>query len=306
MQPVYTPNQLEKGFKGIFIEQLLMEPANLIDEIATYVSSDADDEDYAWLGDVGPMVEAADELQFGDLTDTSYNLENKKYWGGLAVKRDDLADDQVGGLSIRIRDLAQRARRKPNGLLVDALTGGTTNTDFTGEAFFNASHTARGKASSSGELSNLISGSGTTTANCATDIGGSVAKLYNYEDEGGEPLNEGFSQIFVMYPPALHKAIVEAVNAGIISNTSNVQFSSHNVKLIQSPRLTSDSAVDYYVGIADALVRGLVWQDREPVTFEANESGDTAFLKEIYSYKARFRGRAGYGRWQRLVKVNNS
>jgi len=305
MQPVYTPSQLEKGFKSLFIEQLMMEPMNLIQDIATPLNSEANDEDIAWIGDVGPIEEAEDEVIFYALTDTSYNLVNKKYWGGLAVKRDDLADDQVGGLSIRVRDLAQRARRKPNGLLIDALTGGTTNLDFTGEAFFNATHTARGKASAS-NLSNLLTGAGTSTANCQTDLAAAVAALYNFEDEAGEPLNEGFSQLFVVYPPAMHKPLSEAVRAGVISQTSNVQFADHNIALIQSPRLTSDSTVDYYVGISDALVRGLVWQDREPVTFEANEQGDTAFLKEIYTYKARFRGRAGYGRWQRLVKINNT
>jgi len=306
MQPVYTPSQLEKGFRALFIEQLMMEPMNLVADIATMLDSQSNDEDIAWLGDVGPIEEAEDELTFYGLSDTSYNLENKKYWGGLAIKRDDLNDDKVGGLRIRVMDLAQRARRKPNGLLIDALTNGTTATDFTGEAFFTATHTARGKASSSGELSNLITGDGTSTANCATNISEAIAALYNYEDEAGEIANEGFSQIFIVYPPALHKPISEAVRAGIISNTTNVQFGDHNINLIQTGRLTSDSAVDYYIGISDALVRGLVWQDREPVTFEAQEQGDTAFLKEVYAYKARFRGRAGYGRWQRLVKINNT
>ena len=143
---VYTPSQLEKGFRALFIEQLRMESADYIQKFCTVVDSNAKDEDYAWIGDVGPIDEAEDEVPFYGLSDTSYNLENKKYWGGLAVKRDHLADDQVGGLSVRIRDLAQRARRKPNGLIANALIDGTTNTDFTGEAFFNAAHKARGEA----------------------------------------------------------------------------------------------------------------------------------------------------------------
>jgi hypothetical protein len=39
------------------------------------------------------------------------------------------------------------------------------------------------------------------------------------------------------------------------------------------------------------------------VSFEALESGDEAFKREVYSYKVRKRSVAGYGRPQRMVRV---
>lgn len=301
---VYGPSQLEKGFKALFIEQLASEPEDLlVREATTLVSSDSDHEDYAWLGEVASLSEFVDEVQFEGLSDASYALINKKYVGGLAVKRDDLADEKTGGLALRIRDLAQRASRYRSKLLVDALIAGTSTVCYDADNFFSATHPKRGKQTAT--QSNIVTQTGTTTALVQADLASAIAALYNFVDEAVEPLNESFSRLFICYPPALHKPIAEAVLAGVVSQTSNVQFSSESFSLIRQPRLTSTSAANFYVGISDALVRGLIYQDREPVSFEAQEGpdSDSAFLREVYRYKVRMRGRAGYGRWQRMIKV---
>lgn len=315
--PVSTPHQLRKDVRGTFIEALMEPQPSLVDLIATKVDSNSDRENYAWLGEVAPLNEFVDELEYGDIQDgpdvdldggtsrAGYEVMNKKYTGALAFKRDDIADSKTGGQRIRIRDLAQRARRKSSALLVTALINGTSDKGYDNNEFFSATHPERGL--SGGTQSNLLTGSGTSTANCSTDIGSAIAALWNFLDEGGEPLNEFFQEIWIGYPPALNKPISEAVKAGIISNTTNVQFDNQKIKLISMPRLTSTSAVDYYVGIADAEVRGLVWQDREGITLEEMGPGsETWFNLEQQAYKARMRGRAGYGRWQRLVKINNT
>jgi len=315
--PIYTPHQLRKDVRGTFIEAL-MEPKgpSLVEMISTVVDSESDKENYAWLGEVAPLDEFVDELEYGDLTegpdvckdgtsDAAYELRNKKYTGALMFNRDDLADSKTGGQRIRIRDLAQRATRKADALLVQALIDGTTDKGYDDVEFFSASHTARGKQSST--QSNLLTGAGTSTANCSTDIGAGIAALYNFLDEGAEPLNEYFSKIWIGYPPALHKAISEATQANVISQTTNTQFQNWEIKLIPMPRLTSTSAVDYYIGIMDAEIRGLVWQDREGISLEElGPNSTTWFEKEMQAFKARMRGRAGYAKWQRVLKIDNT
>jgi len=312
MSVIDTPQQNRKDVRGTFIEALARpQPPSLVDMIATEVKSQADKENYAWLGEVSALEEWVDEMPEGDMLENTdvdaagYELVNKKYATALRFRRDDMNDQKTGGLNIRVRDLAQRASRKADALLIDALVAGTTATDYTGEAFFTATHATRGAQSSM--QSNLLTGSGITTANCATNIASAVAALYNYLDEAGEPLNEVFRQLYILYPPALHKPISEAVKAGVISQTSNVQFSDQDIMLIKSPRLTSTSAVDYYVGIKDAEVRGLIWQDRESITMETNgPQSDSWVQQEQQIFKVRLRGRAGYGRWQRCVLINNT
>jgi phage major head subunit gpT-like protein len=82
-------------------------------------------------------------------------------------------------------------------------------------------------------------------------------------------------------------------------------FNDFVVHLHPSARLSDGD--DYYVGVYDTPVRALVWQDREPVSFEALEGGsDVAFTREVYRYKARMRGIAGYGKWQTACKIVNT
>ena len=300
-----NPYQLEKGLKTLFIEALMRAPDNYIQRIATYAKSDSDQEDYSWIGEPGSIDEFIDEVEFKGLSEAKYNLKNKKYTGGIEVKRDDLADEKTGGIAQRINELAVRAANYSNKLLIDALVAGTTDTDVFDEALFTSSHAARGEQTAVQD--NLLAGTGTTTALVAADINSAITSLITFLDEAAEPLNENAAKFFIIYPSGLHQPIHEAVRASVISATSNVAWDPGQFDLINCPRLVSSDANDWYMGIADpGMVRGLVFQDREPVTFEALESGDTAFTREVYRYKVRMRCRAGYGKWARIVKIVNT
>jgi phage major head subunit gpT-like protein len=272
--------------------------------MATYVSSDSDQETYAWLSEPGSLDEFVDEVQFKGLSEAKYALVNKKYTGGIQVKRDDLADEKTGGIAQRIRELAVRAGNYANKLLIDALVAGTTDLDVFGEALFTSSHAARGEQTAVQD--NLLAGTGTTTALVAADINSALTSLLTFKDEADEPSNETASRFALIYPPQMHQPVHEAVRASIVSNTSNVAWDPGQFDLINCPRLASADANDWYLAVVDpGMVRGLVFQDREPVTFEALESGDEAFKREVYSYKVRMRCRVGYGKWHRIVKVVN-
>lgn len=319
----HAPSQMIKGINSILIEALMAQPSRpLLENAATFVPSNSDSEEYAWLGDVPAMTEFVDEVRFDVMTDEgggastdtarrSYlRLTNKKFTIGIEIKRDNLADEKTGGLRQRINDMVARGLDHVEKQLVDALTQGDVAGDpdlaggygYDGVVFFSASHTARGAQTSS--QSNLVSYSGSSTANAQANIASSVALLLNLVDEANEPLNRGLKDFYVIYPPALHQPISEAVTAGIISNTSNVQFKGLNWTLINEPRLTSHSAAEYYVGVnPPGGVKALIYQEREGVTAESLETGDIAFRREVYSYKARKRSMAGYGRWQRMARV---
>lgn len=309
MAVLSNPQQLRKDVNATFIETLMApQPPMLVERIADVVNSNSDREDYAWLGEVQPMNEWEDSLQESDLSETAdagYGLENKKYTGALRIERDNLADEKTMGLEKRTKDLATRGLYKPDQLLVEAVIDGTTNLCYDGAAFFSATHPARGAQTST--QSNIVTGAGVATANVASDLNKAIARLYDFVDEGNEPLNGIVRKLFIMYPPILHKPISEAISAGIISNTSNVQFGDQDFDFIRMPRLTSDSTVDYYIGVADTEVRGLIWQDREGISLEQSGPGsDTWVQQEQVVYKSRMRGRAGYGRWQRMIKINNT
>lgn len=297
--PLYAPNQLTKGAKALFMQAMAEGGPSLVDLCATYVRSDANLENYSWLGESPQMSELVDDLTYSPLTDATYQLENKKFASALLIKRDDIMDEQTGGIALRIRDLARVAQRYADRLLVTALED-TSSTGYDGCTLFANSHTARGQQTAVQD--NLLAATGTATANIVADLNSVIAALGGYLGENNEPANDGFRAIWIVAPWALRNAFKEAVGAQLISSTSNVQFDDLQVKLHFEARLSSAST--WYAGVYDTPIRALVWQDREPVSFEALEGGsDLAFERELYAYKARMRGRAGIGKWHTAVKV---
>lgn len=319
--PIFAPQMLRKDVRGEFIEALMAprEPL-LIERIATQITSTARRENYAWLSEPYEMEEFVDGMPIHPLTDTGltaqtgsegpgYEVENKTYAGAMVFRRDDLADEQMNGYRQRIQDAATRAIRKPDSLLVAKLIAGTTDKCYiqvgaTGEAFFSATHAARGKQTAT--WSNLLTGTGTTVAQITTDIGSAIAALYTIPDEANVPMNRESRQLFILHPVALEVPMRTAVLAAIVSSTSNVGFRP-SIELIPEPLLDGDSTSDFYVGILDAPVRGLIWQDREGVQLEEIGEGSEMWtnLRQV-EYAVTRRGAPAYGRPQRLIKVNNN
>ena len=298
---LYTPTALEKGVRAEFLTALNGAGPSLVDKFATVISSNSNNEKYGWLGESPQMTELVDELTISSLSDTSYSLTNSVWASGINVKRSDLADEQFGGIAMRIRQMAVKAARHPSKLIIDALVDGTTNTGHDGSAFFSNSHTARG---SSGVSDNLLSGAGTSTANVQSDLQEAVQALLSYKDEAGDPFSEELTSVGIIAPPNLMQPIREATQAPIISNTSNVGYSGINFEVHFSGRLSDTD--DWYVLNLSNPLRPLIFQDREPLELVALEGeSDAGFMREVYTYKARARYAVGYSHFALACKVVN-
>jgi phage major head subunit gpT-like protein len=297
---LWTPASLEKGLKIKFLEYFQSE-VSLASQIAYVESSDSDEESYDWLGQAPAMseVRAGEDITVTPLSNTKYTITNKVFSASIAISRSDLADNKTGSINRRIQQMAAAAAGHANKLLIDALVGNGNCYD--GAAMFNVAHPVRGDEG--GTQSNLLTGTGTTTAQVATDIASAKASLLKFKDEGGRPFaGDGAMSLAVVCPPDIEKQVREALNAQIISNTSNVMQGAADV--IVSPRLTD--ANDFYVLRTDTA-RALILQEREPVEFSALEgSSDSGFMREQYLYKVRSRLNAGFAHWSASCKVSNS
>lgn len=308
MSVLYTPTSLIKGIKGTFFAALEALPPNMVQKIATVVPSTAIQENYAWIGEPPQMIEQLDEVKFTPLSDASYILPNKLFSSGITVRRRDLEDEQVGGIRMRINQLAEVARFHPDLLLIQALTQGTSATlglGYDGNAFFSTTHPARGANTGSGIQNNLLTATGTTTAQIQTDLNLAISALANFLAENGEPYHPGgVKDLVIVAPPALMQSMRQAVMAPIVAQTSNVAWDSFNLTVRFEPRLTATSATSWYLLHTGGYVRPLIFQDREPLEFSALEGlSDINFIREEYRYKCRARYNVGYGPWQHAVKV---
>lgn len=306
MSVVYAPSSLAKGFRGTFLQQMAAPARNLIGRVASLVPSDSFKETYAWLGESPQMTEFKDELQFTPFSDTSYEITNKKFAAAIRVKREDIDDDQVGGISQRIRQMADVAKRHKNKVIVDALINGTADLCYDGTAFFGNSHPSRGPGSGSGTQDNLAAGTGITTAAFADDLNTNLATMAGFKAENGEPFHEEITKFTIVFPPSLRKSVREAIHAGIVANTSNVGFQDAEFDLIMESRLSDTN--DWYLLHTGGPLLPIVFQDRDPLTYSALEDDRTeeGFIREHNLYKARARYNVGYGNWQHAIKVVNS
>lgn len=321
--PVFAPQMLRKDVRGEFIEaEMRPRQPYLYELYATIMNSTARRENYAWLDEFADLEEFADQVALSQILDTGltaetgkegpgYEIENKTYAGGLLFKRDDLADDQVGGYKQRIMDMTVVADSFPDREMLNHLVNGTSYTCYlkvgaTAEAFFSATHAARGKQTAT--WSNLLNGSGTDVANLQTDITAAVSAFYKMRNKGNRLMNQTLRQFFVLCPVALKGKMRTAVYSAIISQTSNVEHTDLDITVVPVPQLDATSAVDWYFGSYDpGYMRGLIWQEREGVQLEEVGEGSELWSNHRQMmFAVTRRGAPGFGLPERLIKVNNT
>lgn len=307
MTTLYTPSVQARGVRGSFFRALTgAERSSLVPLISEVISSDGADEKYAWIGESPQMVELLDEVAYKPLSDTTYTITNKIFKAGLVVRRKDLDDQQYNGITRRIQQLASVAVGHKNKMLVDALINGTSATlglCYDGVALFHDAHPDRGVAGV-GTQDNLLAGSGTTTANLQTDLNTGIQTMLTFKAENGEPFTESLDKLMIVAHPSMRKSVLEALNAQIISNTSNVGFAGLNIQPVFTPRLVDVN--DWYMLNMSANMASLILQDRDPLEFSALESGERAQVQEQYLYECRWRGNVGYQFWQSGLKFVNT
>ncbi len=295
---------LERGLRASFVKE--WDAAEKPSDIAPFVmetKSTAKDEKYGWLGQSPMMVEWIDERKLKSLNEFNYTLPNKDYEATLSVDRNEIEDDQLGNVNLRIADLVQKAKlAHPRKLFFAALMAGTTALAYDGVAFFSTSHSE----GSSGTQSNLLTGTGVTLAQIEVDMAAAIGALRGFKDDQGEPVNEGDIQIGVIVPPAL-EYVMNKLNTAEFINSGNTNSLKGKLKLILSSGRLTDSATDYYVANISPGMKPFIHQIRKAVTFTSLQAdSDQGFMRKKYAYGVDSREAFGYGLWQKIVKVNNT
>lgn len=294
---------LERGLRASFVKEWnAAEKPNDILPFVMETKSTAADEKYGWLGNAPMMSEWVDERKLKALNGFSYTLANKDYEGTLSVDRNEIEDDQLGNVNIRIADLVNKAKSAhPRKLFFALLEAGTTGLCYDGAAFFSASHSE----GASGNQSNLLTGAGITLANIETDLNAAEAALIGFKDDIGEPVNEGDISLAVICPPALKALFTKLNTAELIGGNTNVWKGKLSL-ILASGRLTA-SATDYYVANTSPGLKPFIHQIRKPVTFTSMQGeSEAGFMRKKYLYGVDSREAFGYGLWQKMVKINNT
>jgi len=233
-----------------------------------------------------------------------YDVSDMKYEITIEVDREEIEDDQLGQIRIRINEMAGRPAQHKDVLIGELLKNGASAgfLSYDGQIFFPNAHVS----GASGTQDNILTESGTadkdnpTTAEWRVALRNAIARLLTFKDDQGEVMSFGATGLVVIVPPNMFVTAAEAVNATLVASTTNVLQGA--ARIITFPYLTATDT--WYLLKTDVAVRPFIFQDRIPLEFTALEqNSDEGFRRDKFLYGVRARYRMTYGYWQYALKI---
>jgi len=272
--------------------------------LATTLKSTKPSEKYRWLGSIPNMRAWGTGRVAKGLRSEAYDVVNEKYESTLEVDRDEIDDDQTGGIRVRIGEMAIRAAAHKDFLIAQLLINGASSgfNSYDGVSFFNDAH-VRG---ASGNQDNKLAPTATdannpTVAEFRSALRAAMGTIMSFKDDTGLPLSISATGLVCLVPPSMYLTALEAVNATIVASTTNVMQGA--ARVIAYPWLST--ATKWYLLKTDGVVRPFVFQDRRMVEFKALAEGSSEeFLREKYLYGVTARYAMTYG--EPLYAVENT
>lgn len=302
------------GIKGTFFETFNLQ-RTLFQDLCTRIASTTETERYRWLGSVPQMREWGTGRKAKGVYAEAYDVDNMKYEATLEVDRDEISDDQLGQIKIRVQELAQRAATHKDALLAALLINGSTAgyNSYDGVPFFDAAHVSGDSGSQVNEGSfdvGTVAGAnlfdepdsatlwGPQTALAAYNA--AVAALSILKDDQGEYLNRAPGAYTVVCHPAKLGTFQRAFGASFLAQLGGkVDPVGGAPRVVALPEINVLGAAYWYLLRTDGVVRPFIFQDREPIEFGAQEQdSDEGFRREKFLYGVRARYRVTYGLWQ--------
>jgi len=272
------------------------------EELTTRIVSTTKKETYAFLGSVPQVREWGTGRKARGLYEESYDIKNLKYEATLEVDRDEVDDDQVGQIMVRVNELAERAARHKDYLIGELLKNGHSAGyhSYDGVPFFGATHESGLSGVQDNDLApSAVSATAPTAAEFRTALGTAIATLLAFVDDQAEPMSMSAAGLACIVPPSMLITASEALATTVATGGQNVL--SGAAKLIALPWLTT--ATTWYLLKTDVSVRPFIFQDRKQIEFTAlTENSETGFLRDVFLYGVRARYCVTYGYWQYAVR----
>jgi phage major head subunit gpT-like protein len=195
-------------------------------DLATRIPSTSDKESYKWLGSIPKMREWGQGRLARGVRTESYDVENLKYESTLEIDRDEISDDKTGQIRVRVQGLAVRAATHKDFLISDLLKNGATTgfNSYDGVSFFNDTHVSGASGNQDNKLAPAaVAPTDPTVAEFKTAFKAALSAMLGFKDDVGDPMSiSGGTGLVCVVPPSMYLTALEALNATIISNTTNV------------------------------------------------------------------------------------
>jgi len=263
-------------------------------------SSVRSSEKYGWIGNMPGMREWVGDRQFSELRSANFVIDNKHFESSLAIKKTDIADDNLGQYGPIMEQLGIEAAHHPDELWFDALELGESTACFDGQFFFDTDHSWGKSGSQSNDLTSTVSDtSAVTVAELKTAIRAAVQQMLGYKNDQGKlyhrPTVSRLNDLTLLVPLALRDVAYDALESQLLSNSTNVIVDRPTI--VSSPYLTSD--VKFYLFKTGDPVKPFVFQQREPLSRMMKGLDDIEIKDVKFMTEARYN--VGYFAWWTAV-----
>lgn len=262
------------------------------DKIAMKVPSTTGQNDYAWLSAFPKMRKWVGEKAVKSLEAFKYTITNVPFEATIAVRRDDLEDDNLGIYGPQAQMAGFSAKQWPDELIMELVNGAFANACYDGQYFCDTDHVVAGAS---------VSNKGTVALSVATQAaviasyGAARTAMMSFKDDEGRPLN--ITPEVLLVPPALEAIALAIVNNDRLDDGKANPYKG-TARVVVDARLTSATA--WFLLDTSKPVKPFIFQERKAPVFvsQTSEENDDVFNKAEFKFGAEARGNAGYGLWQ--------
>lgn len=275
--------------------------------ICTIVPSDGADEEYGMLGSVPAIREWLGDRQFHSLRAAKFTIENKHWESSVAVRKTHLRDDRMGLYGPMVENLATRAVRHPDKLVLsDLVVNGTSQTCLDGQFFFDTDHSWGDSGTQDNDLTaNITTPSAPTVDEFKAALSSMLRAMLAFKDDKGELLHDdavmgenGGMQLIAVGPLAYWEVASKVFTPGIAINSGETNVPIVMADYVPTPHITGDYFDLYRV---DTPIKPYIFQAREPLTRRTKGLEDIEWKDVKFMTEARYN--VGYGAWWNAVRM---
>jgi len=266
-----------QGLKATFADALKTTEIEDIVRLMEQTPSNTGTENYPVATLLGDLEEVIDEVTITSIGRWVQAVPNKTFARIVQVKREHVADDNIGVYRPGVRLLARRAALYPLRLAVECLLRGFVDVWVDGQAVFSGAHIWVG----GGPWSNL----GAPAALAVASFDAACLALETRAGPGGAAL--GLTPRLLVVGPQNRAAAEALVEVEFLAGgASNRLYKRCDLMVL--PRFGTSRA--WFV-IDDEYGKSMVLQNREGPEFVEKEDprDDDAFYREVFAYKGRRR-----------------
>ncbi len=265
-------------------------------------------EDLSFLGAVGVIKEWGEAgRNISQPKEYDFALRNAKFSGGVRIPLDWVNNDKTGQVNDKLGDVVKRRQQFWSAKLATLINnGGTSTKTIDGVSFFNDSHAAY---STFDNLLTHVAASGTspTALEAAEAIYAAYMALLTFNDDQGEPANEGLTELLITCGTGIGSAMMQActqgnlnTGTGVLDNPLNgLRASGVKIGCIVSPRITTTAKFQTW-NVSPGSKSLLIQKNEADSKVSMQGAGSIIEHKDdAWEFAVKEVGEAGYGRpWE--------